>query len=57
MLSEPQDVSFSSPSAAAAVVGGNHGGPMVWKTRDCGQTYRDWQMEKLKQAGVKVSKS
>jgi hypothetical protein len=44
-----EDVPFSSPSAAAAVVfGGNQHGPMVWKTRDSGQTYRDLQMEKLK---------
>jgi hypothetical protein len=29
---------------------------MVWKTRNGNQTYRAWQMEKLKQAGVKVTK-
>jgi Domain of unknown function (DUF4357) len=52
------DVSFKSTSAAAAVVfGGNQRGPMVWRAKDGGQTYRDWQTEKLKQAGVKVTKN
>jgi hypothetical protein len=30
--------------------------PIVWKTQDGGQTYRDWQTEKLRQAGVKITK-
>lgn len=50
-----EDVPFNSPSAAAAVVfGGNQSGPRVWKTRDGGQTYGEWQTEKLRQAGVKI---
>jgi hypothetical protein len=56
LLAFTEDVPFSSPRAAAAVVfGGNQRGPVVWKTRDGGQTYRDWQTEKLKQAGVKIA--
>jgi hypothetical protein len=50
-----EDVPFNSPSAAAAVVfGGNQRGPVVWRTEDGSRTYRDWQEEKLKQAGVKL---
>ena len=34
-----EDVPFSSPSAAAAVIfGGNRRGPMIWKTRDAAET-------------------
>jgi hypothetical protein len=51
-----EDVPFNSPSAAAAVVfGGNQRGPLVWRTEDGSRTYRDWQEEKLKQAGVKLA--
>jgi hypothetical protein len=50
-----EDVPFNSTSAAAAVVfGGGQRGPLVWRTEDGSRTYRDWQEEKLKQAGVKL---
>jgi Domain of unknown function (DUF4357) len=43
-----EDVPFSSPSAAAAVVyGGNQNGRTTWKLRDTGQTYQQWQEQKL----------
>jgi hypothetical protein len=43
-----EDVPFSSPSAAASVVyGGNQNGRLVWKTRDTGETYQQWQQKKL----------
>jgi hypothetical protein len=36
-----EDVPFNSPSAAAEVVfGGNQRGPVVWRTEDGSQTYR-----------------
>ncbi len=45
-----EDVSFSSPSAAAAVVfGGNQNGRLTWKT-ERNKTYAEWQEEKLEQA-------
>jgi len=47
------DVAFSSPSAAAAVVlGRNSNGRIEWKVADTGQTYADWQALQLKLAGV-----
>lgn len=47
------NVSFSSPSAAAAVVlGRNANGRIEWKTADTGKTYADWQALQLKLAGV-----
>ncbi|WP_143206311.1 DUF4357 domain-containing protein [Singulisphaera sp. GP187] len=50
-----EDTEFNSPSAAAAVVvGTNQRGPLVWRTQDGVMTYRDWQLAKLKQAGVKL---
>ena len=43
-----EDVSFSSPSAAAAVVyGGNQNGRKVWRLKETGQTYEKWQDEKF----------
>ncbi len=43
-----EDVAFSSPSAAAAVVyGGNQNGRTAWKVKDTGQTYQQWQEQKL----------
>lgn len=43
-----EDVEFASPSAAATVVNaGNQNGRIVWKVKDTGQSYRDWQNEKL----------
>jgi uncharacterized protein DUF4357 len=46
-----EDVPFSSPSAAAAVVyGGNQNGRLAWRTKDGGQTYQQWQEQKLLQA-------
>ena len=45
-----ENVSFPSPSAAAAVVfGGNQNGRKAWKTED-GKTYAEWQEEKFEQA-------
>lgn len=47
-----EDVPFSSPSAAAAVVnGGEQNGRIVWKMKDTGQTYQKWQEEKLASVG------
>ena len=38
-----EGVPFKSPIAAAAVVfGGNQRGPLVWKTENGSQTYRQW---------------
>jgi hypothetical protein len=43
-----EDVPFSSPSAAAAVVfGGNQNGRIAWKVKNTGQTYQQWQEQKL----------
>jgi len=43
-----EDVAFSSPSAAAAVVlGRNTNGRRVWKTADTGETYQQWYEKKL----------
>lgn len=48
-----QDYAFASPSAAAAViVAGNQNGHLAWKHRQTGQTYKDWQEERLAAAGV-----
>jgi hypothetical protein len=45
-----EDVPFSSPSAAAAVVfGGNQNGRTTWKTESA-KTYAKWQEEKLEEA-------
>ena len=47
------DVEFASPSAAAAVVfGGNQNGRMAWRVVETGQTYKDWQEQRLREAGV-----
>jgi hypothetical protein len=43
-----EDVPFSSPSAAAAVVyGGSQRGTTAWKVKDTNQTYLQWQEQKL----------
>jgi len=43
-----ENVEFASPSAAATVVNaGNQNGRIVWKVKDTGQSYRDWQDAKL----------
>lgn len=48
-----ENVSFSSPSAAATVVrAGNSNGRLEWKVLSTGQTYADWQETRLKMAGV-----
>lgn len=50
LLAFTESVSFSSPSAAAAVVfGGNQNGRKAWKTEE-GKTYAKWQEERLEQA-------
>lgn len=52
LLTFTEDVPFSSPSAAAAVLfGGNQNGRLVWKT-ESGKTYAKWQEEKLEQASI-----
>lgn len=53
LLAFADNVSFDSPSAAAAVVlGGNANGRIEWKVADTGKTYADWQALQLKLAGV-----
>ena len=48
-----ENVSFSSPSAAATIVrASNANGRLEWKVASTGQTYRDWQATRLKMAGV-----
>jgi hypothetical protein len=48
-----EDVGFSSPSAAAAVVNaGNANGRRLWKVSNTSQTYQDWYDQKLEAAGV-----
>jgi hypothetical protein len=50
------NVSFDSPSAAAAVVlGRNSNGRIEWKVADTGRTYAEWQDTQLKLAGVDAS--
>jgi hypothetical protein len=45
------DVSFASPSAAAAIVAGRSAtGPGEWKVIDTRQTYRDWKAAELEEA-------
>lgn len=45
------DVTFNSPSAAAAVVcASNKNGPKVWQIEETGQRYKDWQQEKVEKA-------
>ncbi len=42
------DVSFGSPSAAAAIVAGRSAsGPIEWKIAGTGQSYRDWRAATL----------
>ena len=42
------DVSFSSPSAAAAVVRGRSAsGPREWRVKGTRKSYADWQNEQL----------
>ena len=42
------DVSFTSPSAAAAVVfGGNQNGWIAWKVKGTNLTYKDWKEKEL----------
>jgi hypothetical protein len=50
-----EDVAFSSPSAAAAVVvAGNTSGPKRWKLASNGKSYREWQEEKVEKAEQRV---
>jgi hypothetical protein len=43
-----EDVAFSSPSAAAAVVyGGNQNGRQAWRIKDTGLSYQQWQEQRL----------
>lgn len=48
-----EDVGFSSPSAAGAVVNaGNINGRIAWKVESTGQTYQEWYDKKLSDAGA-----
>lgn len=48
-----ENVSFSSPSAAASIVrAGSSNGRKEWKVASTGQAYADWQETRLKLAGV-----
>jgi Domain of unknown function (DUF4357) len=48
-----EDISFKSPSAASSVVYAcNTSGPVVWKIEKTGQTYKVWNEERLKSAGI-----
>jgi hypothetical protein len=48
-----EDVAFSSPSAAAAIIrAGNANGRLEWRAEGTGQTYQDWYEDRLKAAGV-----
>jgi len=48
-----ENVSFSSPSAAASIVrAGSSNGRKEWKVASTGQAYADWQETRLKMAGV-----
>ncbi|XOV76591.1 MAG: DUF4357 domain-containing protein [Phycisphaerales bacterium] len=52
-LAFAEDVAFSSPSLAAAVVlARNTNGRTAWKLRGSGQTYADWQETKLDEAAA-----
>ena len=43
-----QDYAFQSTSAAGAVCNGRStSGPIAWKLKDTGQTYKDWEAETL----------
>lgn len=58
MLVFTDDVVFNSPSAAAAVVyGGNANGRVEWKVEGTGQTYGDWQEQKVDQAAATPNSS
>lgn len=46
-----QNVPFQSPSTAANIVGGaSLNGRVIWKAKDSGQTYAQWQDEQIKKA-------
>ncbi|HQU47090.1 MAG TPA: DUF4357 domain-containing protein, partial [Pirellulales bacterium] len=48
LYSFAEDVSFRSPSAAAAVVNaGNMNGRSMWKVADSGETYQAWYDQRL----------
>jgi hypothetical protein len=43
-----ESVPFKSPSAAAAIVAAaNQAGPQVWKVQATGQSYREWEEERV----------
>ncbi len=46
------DYPFASPSAAAVVYAGNQNGRLVWKLKNTGKSYKDWQEDRLKAVGV-----
>lgn len=48
-----QDVVFSSPTAAAAVIfAGNQNGTLAWKVKGTGQSYKKWKEAKLANARI-----
>lgn len=52
-----EDVPFKSPSAAAAVVAGAaRNGRLKWRVEGTGQTYADWQEERLQKAADELPK-
>jgi hypothetical protein len=43
-----KDVIFSNPSAAAAIIAGRSAsGPLEWRVRQTGESYRDWRAAQL----------
>ncbi len=51
-----EDIPFRSPSAASSVVAaGARSGNTAWRVAGTGQTYGEWQEERLKAAGVETS--
>lgn len=47
------DISFTSPSAAATFVAGTSvSGPQAWKSRETGQTYKEWREAQFDPARV-----
>lgn len=51
LLTFKTDYSFSSPSAAAAIIAGrNSNGRKAWRVEDTGQTYADWQDQQVEAA-------
>lgn len=51
-----RDVAFTSPSTAGGVIyGGSVAGPIQWKVKGTGQTYKDWRAARLAEAAPEKS--